>query len=70
MGSIRCAKLAQGYAAPARPGQTRCQDCAHRTVVMDARSRRRPYCQLGGFMVWSDAGCDLGRRPALGQERP
>lgn len=63
MGSIKSAQLALGYIAPAPADTPRCQDCRHLTAAADSRGMRQPYCHMGGFHTWRDAGCVAGFAP-------
>jgi hypothetical protein len=57
MGTIRSMQIAMGYVAGEVDRAQSCERCAHQTYAATQHGRRLPYCQLGGFFVWLDAGC-------------
>lgn len=58
MGTIKSAKLAMGYVSYKVALERRCKRCRYQTWAANARGARLPYCRMGGFFVWPDAGCE------------
>lgn len=67
MGSIKSLQISMGYGAPAPADMGHCEHCAHQTWADGGHGNRLPYCQMGGFFVWLDAGCIQNFSPRAGQ---